>query len=522
MKALALAHLSLLLLTAQSRELEQTLRQAEALLGESRLDEALAKFRAVTRMGDIAGAGRYGEGLVWLAKKNYVEALPHLTSAVAANPKNPDRLFTLAAAELQLKQFHPARKHFVELKALTDGNPVVAYRIGTLLREHARLKDAEAEFNEIADLLQPSGAAARYPELSLSDVFLQIAQLRFARFDYLGGLEYLERIQPDGFAPRVRAAVLDLYGLGLLALGRIPEARDKYRQATLANPSLPDYFVHLAWAETLAGNASAAQAILSAARDKWPGALDIQKALAIAERESAPLRASVPFSDDWHLRGEGIVCCPCATPCPCRSNGPPTRGHCENTGVFHIANGHYGKIRLDDLTFAAAGCTMGPQNLPSALYVQAATDEEQIVALEKLYQRFVPIRPMVFSSVQRVELTLHSANELYEATIPGVLQMKIRRTFLFRTAAQDYFANSIEYARNLLYRMNDTQNGLKWEYSGRQANFRTYELDASDYTSGKMLIQFADGSGRFNEKQLAVIKALNLRVRNSAQRTHKK
>ena len=165
---------------------------------------------------------------------------------------------------------------------------------------------------------------------------------------------------------------------------------------------------------------------------------------------------------------------------------------------------------------------MGPQNLPSALYVQAATDEEQIVALEKLYQRFVPIRPMVFSSVQRVELTLHFANELYVATIPGVLQMKIRRTFLFRTAAQDYFANSIEYARNLLYRMNDPQNGLKWEYSGRQANFRTYELDASDYTSGKMLIQFADGSGRFNEKQLAVIKALNLRVRNSAQRTHKK
>jgi len=290
----------------------------------------------------------------------------------------------------------------------------------------------------------------------------------------------------------------------------------------LAHPSLPDSFVHLAWAETLAGNAAAAKAILSAARNKWPTALDIQKMLAIAERESGPLRASVPFSDDWHLRGKGIVCCPCATPCPCRSNGPPTHGHCENTGVFHIATGHYGKVRLDNLTFAAAGCTMGPQNLPSALYVQAATAEEQIVAIEKLYQRFIPIRPMVFSSVQRVELTLHSANELYEAIIPGVLQMKVRRNLLFPTAAQDYFANSIEYARNLLYRMTDPQTGLKWDYSGRQANFRNYDIDASDYRNGKMLIQFADGSGRFNEKQLAVIKALNLRVRNGAQRTLKK
>jgi hypothetical protein len=31
----------------------------------------------------------------------------------------------------------------------------------------------------------------------------------------------------------------------------------------------------------------------------------------------------------WSLKREGVVCYPCRVPCPCRTNGKPSYGHCE-------------------------------------------------------------------------------------------------------------------------------------------------------------------------------------------------
>jgi hypothetical protein len=97
-----------------------------------------------------------------------------------------------------------------------------------------------------------------------------------------------------------------------------------------------------------------------------------------------------------------------------------------------------------------------------------------------------------------------------------VLEIKIRRQLddkgepQLETAAVDYFSNRLEYARNLIYKVWEPEGGLRWNYSGRQANFRTIDLDARDYQERQMLIQFGDGSGFFNKKQLELIKSLKL------------
>ena len=111
--------------------------------------------------------------------------------------------------------------------------------------------------------------------------------------------------------------------------------------------------------------------------------------------------------------------------------------------------------------------------------------------------------------------------------IPGVLEIKVQRQLdahgepLMPTAALDYFSNTLEYARNLTYKAWGTDGRLRWDYSGRQANYRGIDLDSRDYQERKMLIQFADGSGFFNDKQLELIKSLKLPTLRNYPKTSK-
>jgi hypothetical protein len=51
---------------------------------------------------------------------------------------------------------------------------------------------------------------------------------------------------------------------------------------------------------------------------------------------------------------------------------------------------------------------------------------------------------------------------------------------------------------------------LDLNYGRRQANYRTVDLDASQYCSKSMLIQFSEGMGEFNEDQSRLIREQQL------------
>jgi hypothetical protein len=239
---------------------------------------------------------------------------------------------------------------------------------------------------------------------------------------------------------------------------------------------------------------------------------------AIVQRESTPERARLPLLADWHLKGEGMVCCPCTVPCPCRSNGPSTYGHCESTGAYRITEGHYHDVPLKGLTFISLHACMGPDNAPSVLYVEPATSDERIIALERIFQALNLLRPFVFLSVKRTPLSLvvSADAKTYEARVPGIMELKIQLLVdaqgkpLTQTAALDRFSNVLQYARNVTYKLWDDDGQLKWDFSGRQANFRTIDLDSRDYQQRTMLIQFADGSGFFTDQELELIRELKL------------
>jgi len=216
---------------------------------------------------------------------------------------------------------------------------------------------------------------------------------------------------------------------------------------------------------------------------------------------------------DWHLKGEGVVCCPCAVPCPCRTNGSPSYGHCEATLYLHVREGHYGKVEFKglDAVDTSGACGMSYEKL-SAVYLDPSASPEVREALLQLLASFSAAGSVEFPYVR--EAPIHAqvtAGRLYQVSIPGILEMMVDRNWgqaappFPAYAAQDRFANALQYIQNIRYRMHDEQAKLHFDYSHRQANYRSIDLDAGDYRARTMLVQYLDGRGWFNAAMLKII-----------------
>jgi hypothetical protein len=221
---------------------------------------------------------------------------------------------------------------------------------------------------------------------------------------------------------------------------------------------------------------------------------------------------------DWKLTGQGIVCCPCKVPCPCRSNGPPSYGHCEATLYLRIHQGNYEKVKLDGMQVVESGgmCAVNYQKL-SALYFEPSTSEAQRLAFMKILASFSPPQSSQFSNVRVLPFNSHvESGHLFKIAIPGALEMVVDRNWgkaappMPMVAAQDYFSNALQYAENIRYWMHDPEAGLDFDYSRRQANYRVVNLRAQQYREKSMLIQFGNGKGSFTPKQLQLIRAQHL------------
>jgi hypothetical protein len=58
------------------------------------------------------------------------------------------------------------------------------------------------------------------------------------------------------------------------------------------------------------------------------------------------------MAERWHLNGQVLVACNCDWGCPCNFNARPTQGKCEGGWTWHVEDGSYGDVSLDDLNFS--------------------------------------------------------------------------------------------------------------------------------------------------------------------------
>jgi len=89
----------------------------------------------------------------------------------------------------------------------------------------------------------------------------------------------------------------------------------------------------------------------------------------------------------WQVRGNYIETCNCDYLCPCTPSNlaaQPTKGHCDAALFYHIDQGHFGNVRLDDLNFAVilhAPGKMIEGNLSVGVITDARASAEQQEAL---------------------------------------------------------------------------------------------------------------------------------------------
>jgi hypothetical protein len=76
--------------------------------------------------------------------------------------------------------------------------------------------------------------------------------------------------------------------------------------------------------------------------------------------DSAALREGFMAITDWRLKGQWIKNCNCAFGCPCDFNARPTHEVCQGLVAMHILQGHFGKVKLDGLSFIATVDFPGP------------------------------------------------------------------------------------------------------------------------------------------------------------------
>ena len=97
-------------------------------------------------------------------------------------------------------------------------------------------------------------------------------------------------------------------------------------------------------------------------------------------------RSRVDDIPSWHIVGDWFDNCSCAVPCPCTFAQAPDYGFCESVLFWHVREGHYGDVKLDNLSFVRVSRWEGDLWARRAtgvagLYIDDHADDRQVEAL---------------------------------------------------------------------------------------------------------------------------------------------
>lgn len=94
------------------------------------------------------------------------------------------------------------------------------------------------------------------------------------------------------------------------------------------------------------------------------------------------------MSERWSLDGSYFETCNCETACPCVFLSPPTEDDCTVLLAWHVDEGSFGDVELDDLSVAMAVHSPGHMaevQWKAALYLDERASAEQRDALTRIF-----------------------------------------------------------------------------------------------------------------------------------------
>ncbi len=196
----------------------------------------------------------------------------------------------------------------------------------------------------------------------------------------------------------------------------------------------------------------------------------------------------------WSIRGDYFENCNCTVACPCIfSTQPPfvsapTEGACEVAFAFHIDQGTFGEVALNDLNVGMIARTPGPMiegNWTVALYLDERADSHQQDALQAIFAGaaggvmggFAPLIGNVLG-IKQVPITYRQEGKRRSVEIPNIMQLAVRPVTSVMGEDQDIVAtNAHPFAPQGVGMAVGEEGstwsdyGLRWDNSGRNGHY---------------------------------------------------
>ena len=93
----------------------------------------------------------------------------------------------------------------------------------------------------------------------------------------------------------------------------------------------------------------------------------------------------------WHVKGDWFDVCRCRVPCACTFAQAPDEGECEGILAWHINEGNYGDVKLDDLNVVGIAGFEGniwfgeAKNSRAGFFIDERADDSQREALQMIF-----------------------------------------------------------------------------------------------------------------------------------------
>jgi hypothetical protein len=135
----------------------------------------------------------------------------------------------------------------------------------------------------------------------------------------------------------------------------------------------------------------------------------------------------------WHMRGDVMEACSCATTCPCNFGSDPTPLPCEVILGWRIEEGHYGNTRLDGLNvvlYARIPGNVFQGNWTVGVYLDQRAGQQQTEALGDIFSGNAGGWPAMLGPLignllapKQVPIQFQTANGEHRITVPGLLEV---------------------------------------------------------------------------------------------------
>lgn len=198
----------------------------------------------------------------------------------------------------------------------------------------------------------------------------------------------------------------------------------------------------------------------------------------------------------WSISGDYFENCNCTVACPCIFSAAapfttqPTEGACEVAFAFHVDQGHFGDVQLDNLNVGMIARTPGPMiegNWTVALYIDERAHAEQQQALQAIFAGaaggvmggFAPLIGNVLG-IKTVPITYQIDGNRRSVEIPDIMRLAVQP--MASALGEDQVvvaANAHPFApQGVAMAVGEegstwSDYGLRWDNSGRNGHFGT-------------------------------------------------